>query len=228
MTKKSLHFSRIEAFIFAIKGTINNFGVWLGATLIALFVGIMALTPAAYFLFRDAPQDAFHIKMLILFIWKHGLWEMNLTAFVISSCAASLIISLLFLGLIRIALDIYHGREADFNRFFAQPLLAINLLIANIIFLVIVGMGLLFLAIPGIFAFLMLSFYGIIIAEYKTGPFKALAYSYKITRNNLTEVFIFFMLLSSFSTIAGRYLSMGTPFILLSTIYLMNLVPNGT
>ena len=221
--KKNWSFSRSKAITFAASEVIDNFGIWIGVMLESSFLFGLSIIPMYYFLFKNAPREQINInsiQAIISYIWEESLWKINFPGFLISALIAGIIISWLWMGMKRIALDIYNQKETGIDRLFIEPALAVNYCIASILFTVIVAIGTLCFIVPGIIAFVTFRFYGPAIVEHKYGPIEALLYSLKITSKKTMEVLLFVFLTVLITKVFGIFSFLGLPFILLTDIYL--------
>ncbi|MFC4991983.1 DUF4339 domain-containing protein [Rubritalea tangerina] len=94
------------------------------------------------------------------------------------------------LGLTFIGLNLLRGREASPSQLFSQSASKlIKVLLASILYGLIVGIGLIFLVIPGIYLGIRLMFYHTAIVDKDLGIIESLKYSLELTRSNTLSIF---------------------------------------
>ena len=221
MSQKNWSFSRTKAITFGASELIENFGTWVVTYVEAFVVVAFSILPTGYFLWRDFYQELQESPFKIIALVDHvkNMETSSLIYLSISVAVAGLVTCWMWMGMKRIALDFYMKKETGAYRLFVEPALALNYFIATILFAAVVGVGLIFMIVPGVMAFVTFRFYGPAIVEHKYGPLKALSYSFAITAGKRMEVFIFILLTVLLSKMAGIFSVLGLPFILLTDIY---------
>jgi len=124
--------------------------------------------------------------------------------------AAYIIQSGLALGLVYIALEVYHGRKATVSGLltpFDERLW--KYIFAGILYGVMVAVGTLLLVIPGIWAGLTFAFFAYPIAEENAGPIEALKYSKQITDGAKLQLLLFFVVVWLLNLVGLLFLGIG-------------------
>lgn len=104
----------------------------------------------------------------------------------------------LYLGCIRVCLDLASGKPTGASRLFTEGRSIISATAAGILLSIAVSIGLLLFIIPGFYLIARYGFFIHAIVDRKCGPIEALSYSSEITRNNRIHVFL--LLILSFLT----------------------------
>lgn len=142
------------------------------------------------------------------------------TIFGLISWFVSILISM---GLIRIALKIVDGGQAEVADLFQQSGLALPYIIAGFIFSIVVSIGLAFLILPGIYLAITLGFFGYNIVDKEMPAIESLQKSAEITRDQKWELFSFGLVLFFFNLLGLLLLGVGVlitaPVSFLATAY---------
>jgi hypothetical protein len=100
----------------------------------------------------------------------------------------------LALGLARIGLNLASGKEVSVGMLFSQGDKLVRAVLASLLFGIMVGIGCLFLIVPGIYLALRYGQYMVAIVDRDMGVMDSLSYSSSITTNNRTNLFLFWLL----------------------------------
>lgn len=108
--------------------------------------------------------------------------------------AISCIISLLFnLGYTKNIFQALDGEEPQFSAYGQQSRKILTYFVANILFFIVVSIGLMFLIIPGIYLALRLQFFTMFIVEEDAGITDSLKRSWEITKGQGLPLFMLFL-----------------------------------
>lgn len=135
----------------------------------------------------------------------------------IISMGISLIFSLGYLKNIFQALD---GIEPQFSAYGQQARKAFTFLIASILYGVIVGIGVLFLIIPGIYLAIRLQFFAAYIVEEDAGIVESLKRSWEITEGQVLHLLLLFLVMYGIVLLGIIVLFVGV-FVAIPMIYMM-------
>jgi uncharacterized membrane protein len=106
---------------------------------------------------------------------------------------------ILTLGLIKITLKIYEGVKPQILDLFSQYRLFFRYLLASILYSIISFLGLLLFILPGIFLGIRLGLFSYLIVDQKKGAFESLKESWKITKGETFNLFLFYLLCAGVS-----------------------------
>jgi uncharacterized membrane protein len=158
-----------QALRFGWEETKKNFWQLLG--MLAIMYGV-AIAHAIL-------SNVFHDKMFA---------ELVLMIFYIA------VMILLMGGLINVALKIVRQEEFSFSDLFGMSRRILNLLAALILYGLAVGLGSLFLIVPGIILGIKLQYSPYFIVDKNMGPIEALKASWSVTRDVKLKLFLFWLL----------------------------------
>lgn len=131
----------------------------------------------------------------------------------------------IWLGLNRIALELYDDDKSSVRQFLSCFRLAPKAFGAGIIYFVAVGLGSLLFVIPGIFLAIRFSLFSYFIVDQTVGPIESLKMSYKTTKKHGWQLFIVrvtMYLMASIPAWCGAFLvfiGMSIPSLALSFVY---------
>lgn len=98
------------------------------------------------------------------------------------------------LGLTRIGLNLVSGTPVTINQLFGEGSKLLRTIGASILFSLMVGVGCLFLIVPGVYLALRYGQYMLAIVDRDLGVMDAFSYSSELTRNNRLNLFVLGML----------------------------------
>lgn len=133
---------------------------------------------------------------------EHGAVTSGFGVFVVAALLSNVFSIFMSLGLTSFALKIVDEREASVGDLFSQSPRLISAILATIIYLLVVGLGLLCFVLPGIYLALRMMYYQAAIVDHRLGPINALEHSWNITRGNTWRLFLL-MLASFLINLAG-------------------------
>lgn len=134
-----------------------------------------------------------------------------------------LVISAYSLGFTKITLEIYDRDKSSYAVLYSCINLVIKHVIASLLYITLVGVGLLFFVIPGIYFWIKFYFYQHAIADKGYGPLEAFRYSAELTENNklhLAGLFaVLYILTGAATALYGIGLLIMVPMSLLAGTY---------
>jgi len=182
-------FSIDEAIRFGWETTKNNLGFFVGLMIV---MGLIHIIPTII-------VEAVKEKSAFLGI-----------IFSIANCVLVIVVSL---GLVRISLDFCDGKKMTFEEalanLFGQYRLFFKALFASIVYNLAVGIGLIFLIIPGIIFGIKLGFFEYFIVDKKAEAMKSLRMSSELTKGVRWNLFIFWILLAIINLVGAACLLIG-------------------
>lgn len=116
---------------------------------------------------------------------------------------------LISMGLIRIALKIVDGKPVETADLFQRADLALPYFIASVIVGVMVGIGFVFLIIPGIYLAITFGFFGYNIVDKEHGIVESIEQSAAITKAQKGDLFVFGVVLVLFNLAGAIALGIG-------------------
>jgi uncharacterized membrane protein len=194
-------FSLSSAVKFGWETVKSNLVFFIVLEIIAIFVPSVVNSLASSF------SRSFPLLSFLLFVVGLGL------RFVIS------------LGLLKIALMFVDGKKAQLEDLFSvrQPELVLKYIGAAIIYVLLVGVGLLFLIIPGIYFLLSYFFYNYAVIDKGAGPIDALRISGNLTRGVKLDLLVFLIVLLAINLLGLLVFLVGVlvtlPISMLATAY---------
>lgn len=122
---------------------------------------------------------------------------MVLIAFVVSA--------ILKLGVIKVFLKLVDGGEKNFNDLWSTVGYLPSYIAAAIMMALVVGVGLVLLVVPGVYIYVRLQFFSILIIDKNLGPIKALKESWRLTTGRALDMFLLSVIIIAI-TLAGSLL----------------------
>lgn len=139
---------------------------------------------------------------LIIILISSGRFLVNFTNGNNQLVELSLIVNLVLgilsivvsIGVAKVWLNVIDSKELKFSDLFKEYQYFFSYLLASIVNGILVLIGFIALIIPGIFFALRYQYYLFVMVEKKTGAMESLYLSEKVTRGNLTNLFLFDLL----------------------------------
>jgi uncharacterized membrane protein len=116
---------------------------------------------------------------------------------------------ILSMGLIRIALKFVDGQQPEFGDLFGATSYFFSFLIASILYGLMVGVGMIFLIVPGIVLAIIFLMYQYAIVDQGLGPLEALQRSAELTKGVRWSLFFFGLLLFGINLLGALALGIG-------------------
>jgi len=172
--------------------------VWFFASLGAVIMGLGFITDVLNeFLINPKTEQIFNAGAF----GAQELWL--ILAIMIIFFAESFVQWWLYIGLIKITLDVYDKKEVTFHQLFSADLAMVwRYVIGSFLYGLIILGGFILLIVPGIIWSLKFQYYAYGIIDKNMGIIESLKYSAKITKDNKLNIF-WFNLLSGLIMIAG-------------------------
>jgi uncharacterized membrane protein len=183
-------------------GDAINFGWEKFKTNVGILIGSIAIVLLISYL----PMLIFFPNMMSNF--KSGQTDMP-SAYIILSIITGLVSVVLYMGLIKISLELYDNKPVNFRMLLSQGSLFITYLIASIIVGFCVGIGMVLLIVPGIIIALMWLFYSFLIVDRHAGIMESLKFSANLTKGVKFDLFIFLLVLVVLNCIGCLVLLVG-------------------
>jgi len=117
--------------------------------------------------------------------------------------------ALLTMGLIRISFDILAGKSPSFKGLFSEWKLIIPFLIAQLLYAISVGLGILLFMVPGMIFLFGFLFWPYILVDQKCSSLEALKRSWRLTQGKKWELFLFVILLAALNVVGVFILGVG-------------------
>ncbi len=118
----------------------------------------------------------------------------NWPVFIIGRIITQTFSIFLALGLTRIGLNLVSGKAVSVGMLFGQGDKLVRAILGTLLFGIAVGVGCLFLIVPGIYIALRYGQYMMAIVDRDMGVMDAFSYSSSVTTNNRTNLFVFWLL----------------------------------
>ncbi len=131
------------------------------------------------------------------------------TSSLVVSLLSYLLGAWLALGMIRMFLDIFHGRKPTIGVLFSQAGLLLYFLGAVILYILMLLGGLVLFVIPGLFLAIKFYFFSIFIVDKELGPIESLKASWNLTKGHWWNVFGLMFLLVFFNLAGALALGLG-------------------
>jgi uncharacterized membrane protein len=163
-------FSCSEAFKFGWETVKNNFGFFIGLTII---YGLIIFVPSGI---------------------AESLKKTSTALYILTAIIASVINTIVHMGLVKILLNFHDGKNAKISDLFSCASLFLKYATGSILYALIAVGGMLLLIVPGIIWMVQFSFCGYIIVDKMLGPIAALKRSSAITKGVKWQLFIFSLL----------------------------------
>jgi len=158
-------FSIGESFDFGWDTMKKNFGFFF-ILLLIVFLFNIAMQP----LVKPTPEGSMGVPLIARILYM-------------------IVMAIIDMGLIRIALRFVDRLKNGFGDLFACLPLAISYIVSGIFFSIILGLGLLFFIIPGIYFGIRLHFYKYFVVDQGMGPIEALQASWALTDGEFFNLF---------------------------------------
>ncbi|HZS01083.1 MAG TPA: DUF975 family protein [Chloroflexota bacterium] len=113
------------------------------------------------------------------------------------------------MGLTNIALKLADRQAPELADLFAPAPLFLNYLLAEILYSLMVGIGLVFFIVPGIILGVIFAFYGYVIVDRGAGPIEALGRSAELTKGVRMDLFLFGLLIIGINILGALALGIG-------------------
>lgn len=231
---KRVPFSIGEAIKFAFNQTINHFGLWIGVWLTQILVSVSLLVSGVMLIlglgftqifinknFREVTKEVSEMASVYITSWPLVLF------FVLYGVFGCFIITWLYLGVTRIALDFHdHGTSSYQRLFTVETAVVIRYVVATWLWFAMMMIGFLVFIIPGVFIALLFCLVPVILVDRQMSVMKAFELSYRLTSLALGRVFLFGLLYFFLSTLMGLVPLVGIfatpiiyPFYILSCVY---------
>lgn len=117
--------------------------------------------------------------------------------------------AVLEMGVIVVTLKFYDGMRAELGDLFSQIERILIYLVSSFIYAMMVLIGLVFLIVPGIYIALRFHFFGFFIVEEGCGPIEALSRSAEITKDNVGNLFLFWLIIFGINIVGLLALGIG-------------------
>jgi len=170
----------------AFEMTKRHFGMMLaiGIIMIAISAGVSMVMGFVDTLIGHAPPDINDLGFSTENEeFDAALSEMANQGSLINRLVTSVVDIFLGLGIIRVALNIIDGKSYSIGTLFSQGSCTLRAFLAQILFGLMVGVGILLLIVPGIYLALRFGQYQNAIVDKKMGIFESFSYSARITQN---------------------------------------------
>lgn len=169
LTKR--HFSQILVIGIIMMGISLGVSMMMGA-----IDNLLGITP------KEAPQTfgSSEFNQLMSGINNRGS--------LLNSIVTGLVDVFLGLGIVRVGLNIVSGQAFTINLLFSQAGKTLRAFVAQIIFGLMVGLGLLLLVVPGLYLACRFGYYKIAIVDKDMGIIEAFNYSSQLTENNKMSI----------------------------------------
>lgn len=143
--------------------------------------------------------------------------------YILSNIAIALLQAFFFVGLMRIALDIYAGGKPVYKDLFRGTQYLKNYFLASIVFSLVVSLGYLLLIIPGFIWTIKYGLFGFVIVDQQASVKTSLQASAQLTSGVKWKLFALVLLIALINVIGGMLLYIGLFFSLpLSLLILTN------
>jgi hypothetical protein len=113
------------------------------------------------------------------------------------------------MGLTKISLEFVDHRTTRFGDLLAPAPLFLNYFIAELLYTVMVAVGLVFLIVPGIILAIIFGLYGYLIVDRGVGPIEALSRSAEITKGARMDLFLFGLVIIGINILGALALLIG-------------------
>ena len=179
-------FSKSEAVLFGWNTLKKNFGFFLGMLAIVVAINLLVGLFMSSFS-EEAPK-----------------------VLVIAVSAISWILDLLIsMGVIRITLKFCDQEQATYRDLFSAYRLLLNYLVGSIVYGIMVGIGLVFLIVPGIYLAVKYQFYDYLIVDKGMGPIEAIKRSGVLTEGVKWNLVLFWLALVGINILGMIALGVG-------------------
>jgi uncharacterized membrane protein len=179
-------FSKSDAVLFGWNTLKKNFGFFLG--LLAVAVAVNVLFGLVMSSFSEQAPKVLVIAVSII------SWILDL---------------LIGMGIIKITLKFCDQEKASYGDLFSAYRLLLNYLVGSIIYGIIVGIGFVFLIIPGIYLAVKYTFYDYLIVDKGMGPLEAIKRSGVLTVGVKRNLVLFWLMLVGINILGALALGVG-------------------
>lgn len=142
------------------------------------------------------------------------------------------VLAVISLGQINISLKFVDNKKAELADLFRLYPLTLKYFLADLLYALAVGIGLLLLIVPGIIFGIKLRYYGYFIAEKGLGPIEALEKSWEITGGVKWKLFLFWLLLGLINIAGALVLVVGlfltVPLTMVAQAYVYKKLSSGS
>ncbi|MDO4754877.1 MAG: glycerophosphoryl diester phosphodiesterase membrane domain-containing protein [Parabacteroides sp.] len=147
--------------------------------------------------------------------------ESSITGSIIVSLISLVFSSLFMLGYYKNMFQTLDGEEPQFSAYGQESRKVFTYIIANILYIIITVVGLIFFVIPGIYLAIRLQFYTPFIVEENAGIIESLQKSWAITKDQSLPLFLFLLTNIGLIIVGCMILFVGI-FIAIPLIYMMH------
>jgi uncharacterized membrane protein len=142
--------------------------------------------------------------------WAAALTEKISAYHEVAIAVADFVLSMIIsLGALKIALKYRDGKKVEFANMFDGFGILPAFMAAAVLSSLAVGLGLMFLIVPGIVIGVRFMFYGLVIVEEEVGPIESIQQSIRITSGVGFDLFLFMMLLAAINFLGVLALGLG-------------------
>jgi len=124
---------------------------------------------------------------MLVNVAEHSGWMMRVAMNVISV----VVNVILALGLMKLSLDIIHEKKPTVQTIFSENEHFFQYFFASFLYAIATGIGFIFLIVPGVIIAIRLRYFGYAIIEKKMGIIDSLKESYRLTKGNTWQLFLF-------------------------------------
>lgn len=212
-------FSIKEAFNYGYRATIDHFQLLCGITIITLLAN-MAVNLISHF-------AGWHYQLD--FPETRNLWTLTYVIFMTAQkmagyfVLATLIPTFFNLGYLKVGLELYDQKKADFKTFFSCAHLVIRTWLASMIYGAIVIVGLMLLILPGIYLAIRYMYFMFFIVDKDVSIQDSFKQSAEITRGNVFQLFVLGLILFLVEALGALLLGIGliftTPVAMMAAVY---------
>jgi uncharacterized membrane protein len=119
------------------------------------------------------------------------------------------VVAIVEIGIINVCLKLIDSGNAKFEDLTSAIGVFVKFLIATVLYGLMVGLGIVFLIIPGVYLAIKFGFFGHFIVDEGLDPFEALKASSQLTDNVKLELFVFFLLIIAINFLGLLCLGVG-------------------
>jgi uncharacterized membrane protein len=136
---------------------------------------------------------------------------------------STIVNTLIGLGLTNIALKLADRQPVELSDLWSRAHLFLNYLVAEILYGLMVAVGLVLLIVPGIIVAIIFSFFAYVIVDHEAGPIESLSQSAAITKGARMDLFVFGLVLIGLNLLGAIALGVGlfvtTPISMVAVAY---------
>jgi uncharacterized membrane protein len=134
------------------------------------------------------------------------------------------------MGFLHITVLLSEGLDANFSDLFEKANRIINFVVSSILYAIIVTVGFILLIIPGIIFMARFQFYQYAVLEKNIGPIQALKASWRITKDQVTNLILFWIVVLFINVLGALALGIGLfitfPLTMIATAYVYKKLAN--